>query len=91
MNNSTKLAFALAILMGFGSLPAQAVQPGECTAWTPVPPLGKACKTRLCPAGVPPTERFIRETVCQGGSIPLRPIIDPRHVLPGARGTTTLQ
>jgi hypothetical protein len=88
MNTSTKLAFALAILMGVGSLPAKAMQ-RECTAWTPV--LGTACKTRLCPIGVPPADRFKRETVCQGGSIPQRPILEPSHVLSGSRGTTAPQ
>ena len=61
MKSSTKIAFALAILMGFASFPAKAVEPGECTAWRPV--LGGACKTRKCAVGVSPAIRLVPETV----------------------------
>ena len=33
MNASTKIAFAVVILMGLGSFPANALVPGQCTPW----------------------------------------------------------
>jgi hypothetical protein len=87
MTSSAKIAFALAILMGFASFPANASPVGECTPWKPL--LGTACKTRKCPVGV---DRFIPETVCPATTIPpRRPIIDLSPVLPGSRGTTAPQ
>jgi hypothetical protein len=84
MNSSTKIAFALAILMGFASLPASARPFGECAPWKSV--LGTACKTRSCPVGA---DRFISETVCPQATIPpRRPIIDRNVVLPGSSSST---
>ena len=47
MTSSAKIAFALAILMGFASFPANASPVGECTPWKPL--LGTACKTQEMP------------------------------------------
>ncbi len=89
MNSSTKIAIALAILMGFASFPAKAVEPGECTAWRPV--LGGACKTRKCAVGVSPAIRLVPETVCPHPTIPLRDPIAAPNFLPGPRGSTAPQ
>ena len=94
MDTSTKVAFALVILMGFGSFPANALVPGQCTPWKSV--LGGACKARKCAVGESPAIHLVPETVCPpppgGSSIPLRPIIMNGQIIPGtSRGSTVLQ
>jgi hypothetical protein len=91
MNTSTKIACALVILTGFGSFPANALEPGECTPWRSI--LGGACKERKCVVGKSPGIRLVPETICPGAIVsrPLPPL-DPGQVIPGrSRGSTAPQ
>ena len=88
MNTSTRIAFAVAILTGLGSVPAAALELGQCTPWKPV--LGGVCKARKCLVGEPPAAHLVPETVCRHASLPLRPVLDPRHTVPGTTGGTTV-
>ena len=82
MNTSTKIALAVVILMGFGSFPAKAPAPGECTPWVPI--RGGLCQVRKCLVGEP----FLhveREEVCRPrATIPLPvPPVSRTKTIPG--------
>lgn len=91
MNTSAPIAFALLILTGLGSFPANALEPGECTPWQSI--LGGACKERKCAVGKSPAIRLAPETICPGATVSRPwPPLDPNQVIPGrSRGSTAPQ
>lgn len=81
MNTSIKIALAVVILMGFGSFPAKALGPGECTPWVEI--RGGLCKVRKCLVGEP--LHVEHEEVCRPrAKIPLPvPPVSRTQTIPG--------
>jgi hypothetical protein len=87
MDKSTKVALALAVVMGLGSFPANALEVGECTRWVSI--LGGACKSRKCRYD---EHRIEVEQMCPPSQgIPRRPLLTPDQssLIPGTSRVTT--
>ena len=88
--NQFTVAFALAVVMGCGSVPANALDIGECTRWVSI--VGGACKSRKCRYD---EHRIVVEQVCPPAQgVPRRPLLNPDQTpsIPGtSRGSTSPQ